>query len=498
VKFVVLSGIFIVLPELVYSQFEKADDNLRALVIRGIQHQGRLTAQALSPLLDRPGRPPGAELGAELAKYADDGTVLQLMLKPDSGGSAGRFYFVSSWPAVAADQLGAELGGLEANGVLDQLSKSCDGDVPVDVRYRTPAGEQMMSQLAPIKTRWGCWILVSSHSTAEYLYMSVARPLWMAPESRIAAGIYVLAAIVMALVVVGVARSLRHFRNVASEIRQGRPSHPAFASRNVVPELNSVAADFDALTLDLRNVARDIRQAAEDNAHSFKSPVAAIEASLEMVRRSLESQNQPAQRAFELIGGSIQRLKALISASQHLDNITADLIEAPRQRVDLASIVEGVLERFRDVVAERGVGIACYLPEKVFVQGSAQILDVAIENIVDNAISFSPPGSTIQVTLATSSQLAELRIDDEGPGIDPDKIDRIFDRYFSLRPAPVADEDWEGPLAHSGLGLWIVRRNIEALGGTVTASNLTSGGLRIRIALPLNRRWKLITRDRAR
>ncbi len=489
-KFVVLTAIFLALPFLVYHQFERADANLRSLVTRSIQHQSWLIAQALRPALDRPDHPPGVELAALLAKYDGDGTRLQLMFQPVSKGTVGHFYYVAASPPVQADQVDAELGSLESHGILDRLSKSCSDDSPMDVQYQRPGGQdQILTSLVPVQTRWGCWTLVSSHTTAEFLYTTVARPLWTTPESRLAAMFYIAAALLAMLVVVGVSRSLRHFRSVAAEIRQGRTRHPSFASANVAPELSSVALDFDALALDLQNVARDIRRAAEDNAHSFKAPVATVEASLETVRRSLQPADGTANRAFELISASVDRLKALISASQHLDNVTADLIEAPRQRVNLADIVADVMGRFHDILDEREIKVVQTLDDKLFVNGSKQVLDVAIENIFDNAISFSPQNSTITVSLNKLAQVADLRFDDQGPGIDPKKIDRIFDRYFSLRPNALSDDDGDGVLPHAGLGLWIVRRNIEALGGTVTATNIMGAGLRIRVILPISRKW---------
>lgn len=486
-KLLILIAIFLVLPLLLYSQYDRADSNLRKLVVSGLQHQSRLVGQALRPILDRPDKlPDAALLNAELAKYADDGTNLHLMLKPASRGAAATsFYFLAASPAIQADQLDAELGSLRDNGILDRLSSSCDEDTPLDLQYSRPGEqEKILTTLVPIRTRWGCWTLVSSHTTAEFLYTWIARPFWAMPESQIAAAIYLTAAVVVLLVVGAVARSLRHFRRVATAIREGRTNHFAFASRNVVPELGSVANDFDALALDLRNVARDIRRAAEDNAHSFKSPVATIEASIETARRSFQASDQTAVRAFDLMIISIERLKALISASQRLDNITADLIEAPRTKTELGGVIANVLERFDDLLVERNITLARSVKDKVMVNGSAEVLEIALENIVDNAISFSPSGGTIAVTLNKSAQFADLFIDDQGPGIDPQKIACIFDRYFSLRPATVGD-DIDIGLPHSGLGLWIVRRNIEALGGTVTATNLPNSGLRIHILLPL-------------
>ena len=85
------------------------------------------------------------------------------------------------------------------------------------------------------------------------------------------------------------------------------------------------------------------------------------------------------------------------------------------------------------------------------------------------------------VTLTENRDSVELQIDDEGPGIDPDKIDHVFERYFSLRPR---GGHQDGRTAeHAGLGLWIVRRNVEALGGRVSATNRIGGGLSVTVTL---------------
>jgi len=303
---------------------------------------------------------------------------------------------------------------------------------------------------------------------------------------RIAAAIYVLLAALAAVIATTVWRNVRHFRHVAHEIRHGRGRDYTFASRNVMPELASVAADFDGLTLDLRNIARDMRQAAEDNAHTFKGPVATIEASLETAKRSLSPGDERANRAVTLMQTSLARLKALISAAQRLDNVTADLIEAPRPRTDLAAVVNNVILRYREVMTERGINVLRNLDEKAYVQAGHEILEEVVENILDNAIGFSPPNGLIAVTLMKTTEDVELQIDDQGPGIDPKKIDRIFDRYYSLRPHPhLAGGVAPGfGLPHAGLGLWIVRRNIETLGGRVTATNRAAGGLGVQVVLP--------------
>lgn len=487
-KLVILVGIFIALPIIVYGQFQHADSKLRELVTLSIQHRNWLIAQALKPILDQPGHLPNGQLGNLLAKYGGDGTNLQLMLQPSARGAAKRFYYVAAVPPISPDDVNTELDELQNRGILDRLSKTCSDDTPLDVEYPGPGGnDQILTSIVPIQTRWGCWALVSSHTTSEFLYTSIARPFWETPEVRLATIIYLLLAIIAILIATSVTRSIGHFRHVARAIRQGRGRDQTFASQNVIPELASVAADFDGLTLDLRNVARDIRRAAEDNTHSFKGPVATIEASLQTAKRGLSPDDERAARAITLMQSSVARLKALIAASQRLDNVTANLIEAPRPKIDLTTITGNVLFRYRELLAERGVSVIRNLHEQAFVRADQAILEEVLENIVDNAISFSPKDGVISVTLIKSAKLIDLRIDDQGPGIDPNKIDRVFDRYYSLRPnqpSGAGDRTTDPHIPHGGLGLWIVRRNIEALGGTVTAANLSGAGLRIHIVLP--------------
>src|SRR5258708_26111108 len=131
------------------------------------------------------------------------------------------------------------------------------------------------------------------------------------------------------LAAVSIYLSLRRFREVADEIGQGRIGDYAFSQRNIVPELSSVARDFDKLVLDLKRLSQQIRQSAEDNAHSFKTPLAAIQSSLSPVRRAVATDDQRARRALELIASSLQRLLALATAAHRFPTTPPPLIHTP-------------------------------------------------------------------------------------------------------------------------------------------------------------------------
>lgn len=470
-----------------YGQFEHADHQMRDLVTRAIQDRSKLISHALAPVLDKAQASADPALNAQLAKFTSDGTVLRLMLQPNDGNG---FYFVASAPTIHADDVAPELDELSRRGILKKLSEACMWDASDELRYTQPNGSvELLTSIIPIKNERGCWVLTSTHTTSEFLNTSIGRPYWETRAVRIAAIIYLVAVLLALLAVISIWISLRRFRDVAGEIAEGRIGDYAFSQRNVVPELSSVARGFDKLVLDLKRLSQQIRQSAEDNAHSFKTPLAAVQSSLAPVRRAVPLEDQRARRALAIIDSSLARLLGLVNAAQRLDSSAADMAEAPRILVNLTEIVGDATLNFREIMASRDIRLIRRLDDAVMVRAGQGVLEIALQNILENAISFSPRSSSIVITLTQNAHTVDLQVDDEGPGIDPDQIDRAFERYFSSRPnasklQPAAHEG--EPTGHSGLGLWMVRRNIELLGGQVSAANRIGGGLSIAIVLPRN------------
>jgi len=126
------------------------------------------------------------------------------------------------------------------------------------------------------------------------------------------------------------------------------------------------------------------------------------------------------------------------------------------------------------------------IEDRIIVVAGADLLETVIENILDNAISFSPAGAQLGVALWLIGDRAELVIEDEGPGIAADDLPRIFERYYSERPSGGPEDD-DSAANHFGIGLWIVDRNVAAVGGHVKAENRPDGGLRIEIDFPARR-----------
>ena len=110
---------------------------------------------------------------------------------------------------------------------------------------------------------------------------------------------------------------------------------------------------------------------------------------------------------------------------------------------------------------------------------SADRLTQVFENLIDNAISFSPTGGRITIALRRSGDTAEITVADEGPGIPDEHRDRIFARFFTYRPQTGPDR------SHTGLGLALVRAIVESYGGSVAAEPRSGGGTKMVVTLPL-------------
>jgi len=300
--------------------------------------------------------------------------------------------------------------------------------------------------------------------------------------------IYIAMAIVVLSVFATVWRGLLRFARLARHIRSAERPSVSFTALNDVPELSRVAGEFDRLVETLHGSALAIRDAAEENAHAFKTPIGVVRQALEPLKRPGAIVDKRLQRSVELIERAIERLEALVFASRRIQETTAALIDPPKHRVALSDVVRRTVDDYHDAAGARSVRLAAEIEPKLVIQGGEELVETVIENILDNAVGFSPEGGQVSIRLARERGAAELEVADDGPGVEPAMIERIFDRYVSTRAADPRrhNVDGEKPAGvNFGIGLWLVRRNVEAMGGTVTAQNKPTGGLMMRVRLPI-------------
>ncbi len=494
-KILVLAAIFIAVPVILYQEFKAADAEKNRLLFESVEAQGRLAAEALRPLVASTDAQAMRTIAETVARLGDSGSNIKLLYRPAGGPSSQSFFYVASSPAVSAQYLDEERQDLLNAGVLDRLKDSCEEVRSLGVRYTNPAGgHELLTSITPIRAASGCWVVITSNRTAEFLGSSLGQPYWQTDAVRLAAAIYLAMAALVAVLFVEASLSLRRFGRLARDLRTGREQRGSFASLNRIPELAGVAEEFDRLVATLRSSSQALRFAAQEMAHAFKTPLGIIAQSLEPLSRGLAGEDARARRAVELIGKSLERLDSLVATSRRLDEAIADSINPPRERVPLSDLVGEIAGEYREAHEEGGARFTVDIERGIAVTGAPDLLEIVMQNLLDNALSFSPPQGEIMVSLRARGGVAELAVADRGPGVPADKIERIFERFVSLRASePLASGTGEHAAggrrggAHLGLGLWVVRRNVEAMGGVVAAENRAQGGFRVIVALPLAR-----------
>ncbi len=517
-RLVVLVVVFITVPILIYQQFHAADQEKRELLLQSAQLQGELLARALASLLDDAEGSIPADLSERLAALAEGDARVRLLLRPRGVSGAYGFFYVAAAPEVTTAPLERERQELIEQGILGRLGLTCSGNVPVALRLPDgDAGAELITSITPLNTDFGCWAIVISQVSEDYLGASIDRPYWKTPEVRVAAMIYLAMAVLVLLVFVSIWRNLLRFGRVARQIGTDAGAGGSFAAQNTVPELHPVAHEFDRLVAVLRRSSESIRRAAEDNAHAFKTPIAVIRQAVEPLRR-LTGAEPRGRQAVDMIDQALSRLDVLVSAARQMDEATADLQENPVTGVGLAELLQRTLSGYDAVEAARRVRFRLVVRARPSVRAAEDQLVTVIENVIDNAVRFSPVGGTIDIALARHEGMAELSIADQGPGVAPENLDRIFERYFSesTTNGPAGNGEFaetggtggtggtndttgsngaggtgstggtEGGDGepHFGIGLWIVRRHVETLGGRVRAENRPEGGLRVVLDLP--------------
>jgi two-component system sensor histidine kinase ChvG len=480
-KLIFLLAVFAAVPVIVYQNFEAADRDKQALLLKSVQDQGRLVAAGLQPLLADFSGSTLPTLRETLAQLAGDQQRIRLLFRPvGSSGTAG-FYLIAAAPPIEKDLLEAERTDLLNAGILERLKDSCADNRQLALRYKNPAGqEEILTSVNPIQVASGCWVAVASQSSATFLGSSVGRPYWQTTELEIAAAVYATMVVVILAIFLGIWRSFHHFTRLARRIKSGAAATQSFAALNRVPELAVVADAFDGMVERLRGSAVAIRQAAEENAHAFKAPIAVMAQSLEPIRRALRQADARERRSLELVERSLEKLDGLVATARRMDEAIAESVDPPRRRVELSNLVGELIADFTAAAAARNVRLAPAIEPRLFVLAGEELLETVVENILENAVSFSPDQGEIKVVLRRVGRQVELTVADQGPGVEPAHLQRIFERHFSHRPG--VERPNEG--GHFGLGLWLVRRNVEAIGGTVKAENLAPRGLRMTVTIP--------------
>ena len=249
---------------------------------------------------------------------------------------------------------------------------------------------------------------------------------------------------------------------------------PEMKGRN--DEFADLGRGFDHMVERIQGLMDGQRRLLHDVSHELRSPLARLQLAAGLARQ------QPDKIAVTLdrVEHEAQRMDALIDELLTLSRLEAGVFSADTEKVPMLDLLEGIVEdaRFEASAADRDISFTH--GGQVLIEGRAELLQRAVENVVRNAITHTEAETCVWVDARVHDDgLLHITIDDEGPGIPEDSLSSVF-RPFYRAPGS------QGRKGH-GLGLAIAREVVEAHGGTIAAMNRSKGGLRVEIVLPVAR-----------
>lgn len=252
-----------------------------------------------------------------------------------------------------------------------------------------------------------------------------------------------------------------------------------------------ILADIAGVAIERARLSEDLQQAYQElneldqlktdfiaiASHELRTPLSVIMGYVSFLR---EEANESQANQLDSVMGAAVHLRDLIQAMLNLRYVDAGETTLDLDTIDLVELGQTITESFKETAVAKQQTIALNLPETpVHVKADKTILEVAINNLMNNAIRFTPSNGKLSVTLTQKSSEAWFSISDNGIGIPEDKLERIFNRFYQLEPAMVRQH---GGL---GIGLSIAKDLVEMQNGRIWAESTENQGSTFTIALPL-------------
>jgi two-component system sensor histidine kinase ChvG len=278
---------------------------------------------------------------------------------------------------------------------------------------------------------------------------------------------------------------MRKLSSAAEKVRKSikaREEIPDFTHRH--DEIGHLSGAFKDMTLALYGRLDAIERFAADVAHELKNPLASLRSAINTLQIAKKEEDR--KELIRVINHDIKRLDRLITDISDASRLDAELAKGDRRQVDISDVVADIVNNFKDRIINDDVTIKPLVKhqhpgcrEDFYVAGHKQRLGQVITNIIDNAISFSPKTGTVRITLLRKGGEVKIIVEDEGPGIQEEYLEKVFRRFYTDRHG---DEDFGN---NSGLGLSIAQQIVLAHKGRIWAENSTvTGGARFVVHLP--------------
>jgi two-component system, OmpR family, sensor histidine kinase ChvG len=309
--------------------------------------------------------------------------------------------------------------------------------------------------------------LMLSTQGAEIDDMVTAERLAILRVFLVAAGVMIVLSFLLAGTIAGPMRRLAESAEIVRRRIKTRVEIPDFTRRR--DEIGHLSGSLREMTNALYSRIEAIESFAADVAHELKNPLTSLRSAVETL--PLAKSDESRARLLEVIQHDVKRLDRLITDISDASRLEAEMQRQEASPVDLVKLLNMVVGTANEVRRDDGVKVNVSFEggsgPAFVVPGHDSRLGQVINNLIDNARSFSPAGGTVRVTCLRRKNHVEIIVDDDGPGIAPDALERIFERFYTDRPQ-------QGFGQNSGLGLSISKQIVEAHAGRMWAENRMS------------------------
>jgi len=395
------------------------------------------------------------------------GDVLRFDLAPPNAEAPGlierTWIAIRTWLGRGDLPLYRELGPENGRG-YPEVVHALEGRKASVVRIND-RGEVIISVAVPVQRfRAVRGAMLLSTQGGDIDHMVEAERLAVFKVFLIAVGVMVLLSVLLAGTIAG---PVRRLSDAAERVRRRirtRVEIPDFTDRR--DEIGHLSGALRDMTNALYSRIEAIESFAADVAHELKNPLTSLRSAVETL--PLAKTDASRARLLHIIEHDVRRLDRLISDVSDASRLDAELQRQEAAPVDLMKLLSTVVTVANEVRRDDGVSITLAFegggPRAFTALGHDSRLGQVIDNLIENARSFSAPGSTVRILCRRLRNSVEIVVDDDGPGIRPDALERIFERFYTDRPH-------QGFGQNSGLGLSISKQIIEAHGGGIRAEN---------------------------
>jgi two-component system sensor histidine kinase ChvG len=346
-------------------------------------------------------------------------------------------------------------------------------------------GRRVVSVSIPIR-RVRAVLGVLTLEAADVDAVTAAQRTALIPSALIAIGVALLSAL---LLIQRIAVPVLRLARAADSVRLSRAkaiSLPDLAERD--DEVGDLTRSLEAMTVALSERMVAIERFAADVSHELRNPMTSIRSAVETLE--IVKTDAQRQKLTAILRHDVDRLDRLITDISNASRLDAELARNPPAPLDIEQMLHDICEFYSAtgrpgdpaVTFTRGTGMGPIGVEPLMVVGREGPLGQVFRNLVDNAKSFTPAGGEVRVRAWRGSDEIRISVEDDGPGIPPENLETIFERFYTSRPKGAAFG------GNSGLGLAIARQIIEAHGGRIWAENRIAGdligGARFQVALP--------------